>query len=132
MPLYFNVKSHVARVILADGRSYGFPPRQEVWLAQSDMSADVQALINNRTIVYRGHRDDEQIVKVRSAEPEKELGKRLPGAFGGPVTYSDLQPEYDSKIDRKDEDIPLDEPDGLESIDGGSKRRGRKKRALEE
>lgn len=117
MPLYFNVKPHVVRVILNDGRSFGFPPRQEIHLLSEDISGEVQGLIDSKILVYRGHTSKDEQINDKPLIKEEN------------VTYSDLQQEYDNRIDKEDEATSLDE--GNDSDESFLKRR-RKKRNLGE
>lgn len=125
MPWYYNTTPHVIRVRLADGGSFGFDSRKDVYIEQSLVSYDMKILIDNNSLKYRGCAGD-----------EIEEVEQMVDSLADVDTSSDKQPNYDNVVG--DTDDKVEAVDGLEnsetaivedSDDGfNSKRRGRRRR----
>lgn len=104
MPWFFNANSMVVRAKVADGTSFGFPPRKLVFLKDELMSPEVKSLMDAKVIRCRGDGKSQAVtpssyvdmVTLIAEEPVAAVAEVVPIVFVTEVVTAKVGSEPDT------------------------------------
>ncbi len=118
MPFYYNTRSTVIRVMLSDGSMFGLPSRKDVFIQDDMVSAEIQSLVDNKILKYRGGaslpiaaRLSEITQEIKSITQPADTVVETLCPISEPCTSNDIHDFHDRLSPTSKESIKVSEDD---------------------